>query len=125
MVMVGANMPEITFSLTPDASIQGRVTLANGDPAGGIRFWTYQKALFQNHQKWVRTGTALTNSDGVFRLNEVDAPNSFVICSEPVSDHEGEIIHQRVVMGYASVCFPGAAEFSEAQPLRLAVGQWK
>ena len=59
-VRVGPNMPELTFTLTPEALITGQITLSTADPADGIRVMAYHKHLVNGHPQWAIQNMATT-----------------------------------------------------------------
>ena len=122
-VTVGANMPEITFYLTPDAIITGHVTLSTGDEADGIRIMAYRRRAVNGRERWTLQGMAITNSEGAFRLANLDAPASYLLYSMPAHDRVGAIAPGAVSYGYPSVYFPGSADLSAAGELTLTPGQ--
>ena len=126
-VKVGPNMPDLTFYLTPEATITGHVTLSNGDEADGIRFLVFHKRTVNGHDSISMQGAVATNSDGVFQIGDLEAPASYLLCSRPSQDRNGAIAPGATGFGYPSVCYPraptGGADFSSASLLHLTPGQ--
>ncbi|MGA9667891.1 MAG: carboxypeptidase-like regulatory domain-containing protein [Terracidiphilus sp.] len=122
-VRVGANMPDLTFYLIPDASITGNVTLSSGDEASGIHFMAYRRRTLNGHPSWMMQGQAVTNSEGVFRLENLDAPATYVVCAMPTHDRIGAVAPGATSFGYPSVCYPDAGNFSTANLIAVAAGQ--
>jgi Carboxypeptidase regulatory-like domain len=119
-VKVGADIAALSFYLTPVASIAGHVTLSGGDEPGGLSFFIYRKRDVEGHLRWMQEGMATTDSGGDIRFRELDAPASYVLCSDPSSNDT-----RAVTYGYPSICFPGGADFASAStaPLTLSPGQ--
>jgi hypothetical protein len=82
-VKVGANTPELTFYLTPQASITGHVSLSTGEPADGITFLAYRKALVEGRERWEVGSSASTDSEGTFHMANLATPGLWVLCSVP------------------------------------------
>jgi hypothetical protein len=122
-VQVGANMPDLTFYLTPDASITGNVMLSSGDEASDIRFMAYRRHTVNGHPSWMMQGHATTNSEGVFRLENLEAPAIYVVCGMPTRDRIGTVAPGATTFGYPSVCYPDAGDFSTANLISVAAGQ--
>ena len=132
-VHVGPNLPSLTFYLTPEASISGHVTLSSGDDPDGIRFTAYLRHTVNGHPKWRMAGGASTNTEGVFRLANLDTPGIYAICSAPVQDHNivrgpdsrrsraASMARSAESTGYPSVCYPGpiseSAELANLLPI--------
>lgn len=123
LVRVNAKTPELTLSLTPQASITGRLTASNGGDAEGIAFTAYRKRTMNGRVRWMQAGNATSNSEGIFRMYEMEAPASYILCSRPTAEQQGARVRGAPVWGYASVCFPGEPDDGEANVLNLAAGQ--
>jgi len=132
LVNVGPNTPELTFYLTPQASITGHVTLATGEPAEGITFLAYRKAIVEGRERWEVGSSASSNSEGTFRMANLAAPGLWVLCSVPAQEHPalraaGTLTPVASTVGYPSVCYPGpipaSGELAPANALVLAPGQ--
>jgi len=86
-VKVGPNTPELTFYLTPQATITGHVTLSTGEPADGITFLAYRKAIVEGRERWEVGNSASTDSEGTFRMANLATPGLWVLCSVPSQEH--------------------------------------
>jgi hypothetical protein len=123
LVTVGANMPDLTFYLTPEAMIAGHVTLSTGDEADGIRIMAYRKSAVNGRERWLQQGTVTTNSEGAFRLANLDAPGVYLLYSMPVHERVGPIAPGAFGYGYPSLYYPGVADFRGAGMITLLPGQ--
>jgi hypothetical protein len=119
-IKVGADIPALSFYLTPVANITGHVTLSGGEEGDGLHFFIYRKRNIEGHLRWEQSGVAVTDSGGDFRFLELDAPAGYVLCSDPSPDDT-----RAVTYGYPPICFPGATDFTSAAsaPLALSPGQ--
>jgi hypothetical protein len=119
-IQVSGDVPGLTFSLTPEASITGHVTLGGGDDPDGLRFFIYHRQDVEGHARWMMMGMAETDSGGTFRFPELQTPDAYVVCSESSPDDARAATH-----GYAATCFPGGTDFATAAaaPLTVAPGQ--
>jgi hypothetical protein len=127
-VRVDASTPSLSFSLTPFATITGRVILSTGEEASGIAVSAFRRSTFNGHDRWNRQNNAMTNSEGVFRIEDIEAPVAYVLCTEPSHDRANSIPGSaRATFGYPSVCYPEAFSSSEtissANLLNLTPGQ--
>lgn len=122
-VTVGANMPDLTFYLIPNSLITGHVTLSTGDEADGIRIMAYRKRIVNGRERWTLQGVVNTNSEGAFRLANLEAPASYLLYSMPAHDGVGPIAPGATSYGYPSSYYPGVADFSAASVLTLSPGQ--
>jgi hypothetical protein len=120
IVKVGADIPALSFYLTPVANITGHVTLSGGDEPEGLNFLIYRKRDVEGHVRWMPEGMATTDSGGDIRFLELDAPAEYVLCSNSSPDDS-----RSVTYGYPAICFPGATDFASAAtaPLMLSPGQ--
>ena len=131
-VRVGPNTPELTFYLTPQATITGHVTLSTGEPADGITFLAYRKAIVEGRERWEVGNSASTDSEGTFRMANLATPGLWVLCSVPAQERSatkaaGTLAPAASTPGYPSICYPGpipaSGEVAPANALTLAPGQ--
>ena len=131
-VNVGVNTPDLTFYLMPQASITGHVTLSTGEPADGITFLAYRKAIIEGRERWEVGGSASTDSEGTFRMANLATPGLWVLCSVPAQEHlairaVGTLAPAPSTLGYPSTCYPGPipafGDLAPANTLTLAPGQ--
>jgi hypothetical protein len=122
-VKVGANLPDLTFYLTPDASITGNVTLSNGEEADGIHFMAYRRRTVNGRPSWMVQGQGATNSEGVFRIENLEAPATYVVCGMPSHDRVGAVGRGVTSFGYPSICYPETGDFSTANLIAVSAGQ--
>jgi len=122
-VAVGANLPAFTFYLIPQASITGRVTLSTGEAADDVRFTAYRKWNVNGHARWMMQGMYVTDSEGVFHMTDLEAPDSYMICSASSQEGAGNPAPGTIRYGYPPVCYPGAADPSSASALTVTPGQ--
>lgn len=122
-VNVGPNTPDLTFYLTPEASVSVHVTLANGDGADGIRFMVYRRRVDHGHRIWMMQGNYATDSDGSFRMTDLEAPGSYMLCSSPTQENTLLAAPGKTIYGYPPVCYPGVTDLSTAGVLSVSPGQ--
>jgi hypothetical protein len=122
-VRVAPNMPSLDFYLIPEAVITGHITLANGDEADGIRIAAYRKRNVNGSARWFLQGVATSNSEGVFRLANLEAPGSYLLYSMPSHDRVGPLTPGAASYGYPSLYYPGVADLSAAGLITLSPGQ--
>jgi hypothetical protein len=123
MVNVAANMADVTLYLTPEALISGHVTLSTGDEADGIRIAAYRKHVVNGRERWTMQSMTTTNSEGAFRLANLDAPASYLIYSMPAHERLGPVAPGATSFGYPSVFYPGVADVAAAGVLNVSPGQ--
>jgi hypothetical protein len=121
-IRLGPDMPELTFRLTPEASIRGQVSLSAPGPADGIRVSAYQKRLRNGITHWEMERTATTDSDGVFQFGDL-ASGSYMLFSEPTPDRPAVGARGAVALGYPAVYYPGVTDAASAGILTVAAGQ--
>lgn len=122
-VVVGPDMPNLTFRMTPDGAVTGRVTLSTGDSPDGIRVQVYQRRIQGGRPTWQMAGVATTRSDGSFRLGDLP-PGSYMVSTMASMDNPGEPTGGHVaVWGYPPVYYPGVTDPSAAGILNVAPGQ--
>jgi hypothetical protein len=122
-VRVGANMPELTFQLMPNATITGRVTLSTGDEADGIHVIICRQRYVNGHEQWTQSGSATTDSEGVFRMGDLDAPGTYLLYTMSSTDRVGQVSERAARYGYPSVIYPGVTDVAAAGLITIAPGQ--
>ncbi len=122
-IQVGPDMPSVTLSITPLATIVGRVTLSSADPADDIRIQAFTRKLQDGRPHWVVAGEARTRSDGSFRIANL-APGSYRLITMASLDRPGPALNaQGPVWGYPSLYYPGTTDVSGAGILTVGAGQ--
>ncbi len=124
LITVREKMAPLTFSLVPDASISGQVSLSTGDDPEDMQLTLYRKHIVDGHARWLPSGSQATGSGGAFRFLSLVGPGSYVVCADSSPDDSG-VAPRTVVSGYAGACYPGGADFNTAigAPLMLSAGQ--
>src|SRR5579863_100351 len=122
LVGVGPNMPDLTLYLMPSAGVTGHVALSSGDSAGGLRFSAYRRRGQEGRYRWTHAGDAMTNSVGIFRFLQLEAPGFYVICTEGMRERYGAATPKAPVFGYPPVCAPGG-DAALSNPLWIGKGQ--
>lgn len=122
-IAVGAEMPSLTFRITPESSITGQVTLSTGDASGGIRVTLYRREMQNGRPTWHAAGNAKTRSDGSFLLGGLP-PGSYMLSTAASMDDPGVPTNSRApVWGYPPVYYPGVTDPGSAGVLTLGPGQ--
>lgn len=122
-VLVGADMPNLTFRITPEAAIAGTVTLSTADPADGIQVSIFREQMESGHRHWALGGTTQTNSQGAFRFSGLP-PGSYMVATQPTLDQPGMSSPiSGAVWGYPGLYYPGVTDPDSAGVLTLAPGQ--
>lgn len=122
IVQVGANMPEVTFYLTPQSLIIGHVTLSTGDQADGIRVMACRKTIINGREQWTMQRMATTNQEGVFRIAGL-RPGNYLLYTMAASDLNRPAPAGATIYGYPPVYYPGVTDISSAGILALTAGQ--
>ena len=127
-VLVAAQMPELSFTLTPTCAIRGQVELGTGDPAGGIVIRLLRQSILNGRAVWGEARFVRTNALGNYRFGGLPEGvyagyNDPLLESAPattlVEPGSGGNIAQN---GYPAVFYPGARELAGAALIRLAAG---
>ncbi len=122
-IVVGPDMPSLTFRVTPAVTIVGTVTLSTADPADGIHVTVYRQEVEEGRTRWVMGGNTDTRSDGSFRLGDLP-PGRYMIYTRPSLDRpQGTEEVSGPVWGYPALYYPGVTDPSSAGVLALAPGQ--
>jgi hypothetical protein len=114
---------DLTISLTPEALIQGRVTLSTGDSANGINVQIFSRQVQDGIARWMPGTMERANSSGEFRFAELHSGEYKLLTHEfmdndPAVSAPGDQPH-----GFPPVYYPSSADFAEANTIELAAGQ--
>lgn len=114
---------EVTISLMPEALIKGRVTVPAGDPARGISVELFSRQVQDGTPRWMLKSSAQTNSDGDFRLAELERGTYKLLTREWMdNDPEGTAPGgQRY--GFPPVYYPSGTDFATASTIQLTGGE--
>jgi hypothetical protein len=123
LLKMGPNMPELTFYLTPEASVTVHVSLSGGDAADGIRFIAYRKRVQGGHGVWMQQGNFTTDSEGSFRMVNLESPAAYVLCSMASAESTLPVESGKTTYGYPQTCYPGVTDLSAATPISVLPGQ--
>jgi hypothetical protein len=122
-IQVGPDMPSVTLSITPLATIAGHVTLSTADPDDGIRIQAFDRRMENGHPHWTIAGEARTRSDGSFRIANLE-PGSYRLSTMASLDRPGLALNAHgPIWGYPSLYYPGTTDISGAGILTMGAGQ--
>jgi hypothetical protein len=117
-----AETTNLTLYLTPTATITGHITVESGADPPNVTFMAFKRRQVRGHERWLMASNAVTNSDGIFRMYEIEAPATYVLCGRPHPEPVGSPEPNKPLFGYPLQCFPaGSAEGSDV--LNLSAGQ--
>jgi len=122
-IVVGPDMPALTFRLAPNATIAGTVTLSTSDPADGIHVTVYRQQVEDGRTRWVMGGNAETRSDGSFRLGDLPAGHYMIYTHPSLDQPQGTGETHGPVWGYPALYYPGVTDPSSAGVVALGAGQ--
>lgn len=114
---------DITIALNPEAIIKGRITLASGDAALGIRVQLFSRQVQDGFPRWLQGPSVAANSSGEFRFAELRAGSYKLVTSEFMDNDPVTNIPGSQQYGYPPVYYPGASDFSGASTIQLTAGQ--
>lgn len=122
-VHVEPDAPEITLNLAPRATITGHVSVSNGGDPSDLYFQAYKAGYWNGHPSWNFAGQAKTDSDGTFRMYELDSPAKYLLCSRQTEEHIGVPSTANVRYGYPTTCYPSSRGTDSDRLLQLGPGQ--
>jgi len=119
-----AETTNLTLYLTPTATITGHVVAENGGDPNNVFFQVYRKRSVRGHERWIPMGGAETNSDGIFKMFDVEAPANYVLCSHSHREQAIVVAPGKTISGYGypSQCYPSGMT-GGADVLNLSAGQ--
>jgi hypothetical protein len=111
------------IALIPESVIKGRVFLLSADAASGITVEIFSRQVQDGTFHWVRGPAVRANSNGEFRFAEL-RPGEYKIVTHELMDADPTVMFSGDrLYGFPPVYFPGAVDFSSADPVQLKAGQ--
>jgi hypothetical protein len=123
MSLAPSSSDDITIALSPEAIIKGRITVASGDAALGIRAQLFSRQVQDGYPRWMQGPSVTANSSGEFRFAELRAGSYKLVTSEFMDNDPITNIPGSQPYGYPPVYYPGVSEFSSASTIELTAGQ--
>ncbi|HEY1807955.1 MAG TPA: carboxypeptidase-like regulatory domain-containing protein [Acidobacteriaceae bacterium] len=120
-ILVGPEMPALTFRLTPLAAISGHLSLSTADPADHIRVTLFRRVFQNGRSRWSRASVTESRSDGSFRLANL-LPGSYRVFTAASLDDPNED-SRGPMWGFPALYYPGVTDVGSAGVLILKAGQ--
>lgn len=114
---------DITIALSPEAIIKGRITLASGDAALGIRVQLFSRQVQDGFPRWLQGPSVAANFSGEFRFAELRAGSYKLVTNEFMDNDPITNLPGSQQNGYPPVYYPGSPDFSAASAIQLIAGQ--
>ncbi|HEX5236440.1 MAG TPA: hypothetical protein VFW25_14055 [Silvibacterium sp.] len=121
---VGPDMPPLSFMLTPEAIVTGRIAMTDSDVADGTRVTAYRKTIETGRTEWQMAGVATTNSDGIFRIASL-SPGNYLLYAQPEANLSYVVPDNSTSSGYAPAYYPDVAEPAAAGIVTVSAGEHK
>jgi len=113
---------EMTITLTPEAVITGRVTLASAEPSDRIGVVIYRREVQNGRAHWVNSGTTTTKSNGEFRFADL-AGGTYKLFTTELLDRDPITFNPRGQQyGYPPAYFSNTNDFASASAIQLTAG---
>lgn len=122
-VRVEPDSDEVAINLIPMSTITGHVSVSNGGDPSDLYFLAYKAGYWHGHVRWNSAGQAKTDSNGTFRMYELDSPGRYLLCSQQAQEHFGVPSTRNVTYGYPTTCYPLSMGTGSDGLLQLAPGQ--
>lgn len=121
--VASSSSEDITVTLTPEAIIKGRITLASGDAALGITIQLFSRQVQDGISRWMQGATVRANSAGEFRFAELQ-PGAYKVVTHEFMDYDPVTnIPGSQQYGYPPVYYPGVSDFAASSTIQLSPGQ--
>jgi protocatechuate 3,4-dioxygenase beta subunit len=113
----------IVIHLTPGAVISGRVYDEDGEPLFGATVQALRQMISRGQPMLVPVQSAQTNDLGEYRIAGLAPGRVYLSVAYPQGMFQAAEGNDPQTQVYVSVYYPGATDFSRAQPLTLVAGQ--
>ncbi|HEX3661362.1 MAG TPA: carboxypeptidase-like regulatory domain-containing protein [Acidobacteriaceae bacterium] len=122
-ILVGPEMPALTFRITPEAGIFGHITLSTADPADEIQVSIFRRDLQDGRPHWSLAAIEKTRSDGSWRVAGL-APGRYMVFTDAWIDGQNDPENSLApVFGFPGLYYPGVTDAGSAGVLALRAGQ--
>ncbi|MGA7521021.1 MAG: carboxypeptidase-like regulatory domain-containing protein [Acidobacteriaceae bacterium] len=122
-ILVGPEMPALTFRVTPLATISGHLTLSTSDPADHIRVSLFRREFENGRSRWSMAAVTESRSDGSWRMASL-VPGRYMVLSSASIDGPNDPEDRQVpVWGFPALYYPGVTDVGSAGVLVLKAGQ--
>ncbi len=113
----------ISFSLTPEGIIKGRVTFSATEPAHGVRVEILRRQVMDGMPRWMASNSELTNSNGEFRFSDLQ-PGAYKLLTHEWMDNDPvTATPDGQPYGFPPVYYPSSVDFAAASTIQLTAGQ--
>jgi hypothetical protein len=127
-VLLAAQVPELTFTLSPDCAIRGHIELSTGDPANGIGLVLLKQVVRFGRTVWAQIANTRTNGEGAYRFGGLP-DGVYIVYTQPApeSDLAASVVAPGSAAkvarsGYPSVYYPDARDLAGATRIRVSGG---
>ena len=127
-VLLAAEMPDLTFSLSPNSAIHGHIELSTGDPAEGVPVVLLKQMVRNGRAVWAEAAITHASGDGAYRFGGLP-DGVYLVYTQPTLESEPAVSlvatgsAGRVARsGYRAVFYPDARDPAAASRLRLSAG---
>ena len=127
-VLLAAQMPNLTFSLSPDCAIHGHIELSTGDPAENVPVVLLKQGVRNGRAVWAVAANTRANGDGAYRFGGLP-DGAYALYTQPTLESEPAVSvvasgsAARVARsGYPAVFYPDARDLAAAGRIRLSAG---
>jgi len=122
-ILVGPEMPPLTYRLIPLAAISGHLTLSTADPADDIQVRLFHREIENGRPRWTLVDTEKTRSDGSWRAAGLPA-GRYMVQADASLNQPGDPDNSQVpVFGFPALYYPGVTDAGSAGVLILTPGQ--
>ena len=127
-VLVAAEMPGLTFSLSPNSAIHGHIELSTGDPAEEIPLVLLKQGVSNGRAVWAVAAKTRANGDGSYRFGGLP-DGIYAVYTEPTLESEPAVsmvaagsAGRIARSGYRAVFYPDARDLAAAGRIQVSRG---
>jgi len=126
LIRIPADPPNapLTIALMPQATLAGRVTDEDGEPAAGAEATALRIGYRRGQRELVDSGRATTGSNGEFRIGAL-APGRYLVKAglhRHFRHQSADKSNAPPELGYAATFYPNSVDTIGAVPIRLSAG---
>jgi protocatechuate 3,4-dioxygenase beta subunit len=125
VLSTGQKLTGISFKLTPQSVISGRITDEDGDPVGRAQIILYQSRYMNGKRTLVQSGFASAGVDGTYQAPGLTGGRYYLGASDLQSMNSGENDlpgHKGPQEIYVTTYYPNGTDLSRATPIEVSSG---
>ena len=118
----GDRLTDVTFKLTPQSLVYGKVTDEDGDPVPNAQVEVLHSSYAGGRRQLANTATVNSQDDGSFVVGNLSPGRYYVSATLRTADQQGPPVRKTARESYVTTYFSNTADPAAAVPVEIAAG---